>query len=53
MKVETYMSSKPPGVLDKLYCNRCKKNLTLRDITLEDNKIKCKKCGLVVLEVNG
>jgi len=42
---------KPSGPLEKLYCKKCKKQLTLRDINIEDRKIKCKKCGLLVLEI--
>jgi NAD-dependent SIR2 family protein deacetylase len=42
---------RPSGQLDKLYCKKCKTTLNLRTINIIGNKIKCKKCGMVVLEL--
>jgi|PlaIllAssembly_1097288.scaffolds.fasta_scaffold29684_8 DNA-directed RNA polymerase subunit RPC12/RpoP len=42
---------RPSGRLERLYCKKCRRELTLRTIDMVGNKIKCKKCGMLVLEI--
>ena len=59
------MTAKPPvidekenrksstGVLKNIFCKKCGKSLTLRDLDVTrhiEGIIKCKKCGSVVLD---
>lgn len=43
----------PTGVLKNLFCRKCNKSLTLRDLDVSrhvEGIVKCKKCGAVVLD---
>lgn len=45
------MSDKSTEVIQPLFCKKCKKTISLREMDIKEDKIKCKKCKSLLLEI--